>query len=259
MLHLSGAVRSTVVGSALLLALASPARAQSETAAEELLRLGVALVDAGEHAGAVAWLERARELEPSDRIDLVLAESLVALGEYRRAEQLLARLEGDSSVNPLVAELARERLTALRARMGVVVVSVAPLPERAWLSVDGRRAELRSTTELRLWPGPVRLAVVSHDGTVLARTRALVHERGLTSVELAPVVVESAPRIEHRRAVELRAIDDAPPPASFDPWPWIGGAVAVLVAFAAGIGLGAALWAQGGDAEAPAAFVGGTM
>jgi hypothetical protein len=230
----------------LVLASASPAASQTEVDADELLREGVAFAEAGEHARAVAWLERARAIAPSDRVDVNLADSLVALGDLRRAEQLFARLATDATVNPLIAELARERLTALRARMGTVVVSVSPVPEGAWLTIDGRRTgAARQTTLLRVFPGPVRLAVVAHDGSVLARARALVDEGGHSDVTLAPVLVTavemSADRSPHRRG--RRAPSEAPRVAPFDPWPWIGGVIAVVLALGAGIGIGAAIWA----------------
>lgn len=238
-------VRAIALSCVLVLAPASPAAAQTEVDADDLLREGVAFAEAGEHTRAVAWLERARAIAPSDRVDVNLAASLVALGELRRAQAILERLSRDATVNPLIAELARERLEALRARMGEVVVSVSPLPDGAWLNVDGRRiGAARETTLLRAFPGTVRLALLARDGTVLARARALVEEGGRTDVTLAPVLVNAAnlsarpsPRRGPRRSAE------APAAAPFDPWPWAFGVVAVLLALGAGIGIGAAIWA----------------
>lgn len=238
-------MRALAVAWGIVLLFASTGAAQTEADADELLREGVAFAQAGDHARAVAWLERARAIAPSDRIDLNLAESLVALADFRRAEAILQRLANDAAVNPLIGEVARERLAALHERMGVVVVSVSPVPEGAWLTIDGRRsAEASAVSELRVPPGTVRLAIVGRDGTVLARGRATVEERGRANVELAPVVVAPEREPPRPRARRSRGpLVPAPPPASFDPWPWIGGAIAVVVALAAGIGIGAAIWA----------------
>lgn len=244
MLHRAPSVRAIALSCVLILAPGSPVAAQTEVDADDLLREGVAFAEAGEHARAVAWLERARAIAPSDRVDVNLAASLVALGELRRAEALLARLASDASVNPLIGELARERLAALHARMGDVVVSVSPVPEGAWLNVDGRRTGIaRDTTVLRAFPGTVRLALLARDGTVLARARALVEEGGRTDVTLSPVLV-TAMELSARPSSPLPpAPAEAPRVAPFDPWPWVGGVVAVLVALGAGIGIGAAIWA----------------
>lgn len=259
MLHGRLVVRAVGLSCGIVLALVSTSAAQTEADADVLLREGAAFAESGDHARAVAWFERARALAPSERIDLNLAESLIALGEYRRAEMLLLRLVEEPSVNPLIAEVAREQLAALHERMGVLVVAISPVPERAWLAVDGRRVtEARPVAELRVLPGSVRLAVVGEDGTVLARARATVGERDRANVALSPVQLEAPPVIRGTRQQQLLTqtpTAPTPPAESIDPWPWIGGALAVVVALAAGIGIGAAIWAPMNDVV-PATSIG---
>ena len=260
MLHRAPTVREMALSCLLVLAWAFPGAAQTEADADALLREGVAFAEAGEHARAVAWFDRARAIAPSDRIDVNLAESLIALGEYTRAETLLIRLASDIAVNPLTGDAARERLARLRERRGVVTVDVSPVPENAWLSVDGRRiGEARETTEVPAFPGTLRIAIITETGTELARARATVEERGRTRVQLAPVTVPELPppreRVRYVRVeVPVPAPSPPPPDTSVDPWPWIGGTIAVLVAVAAGIGIGAAIWAPTGDDIGTVAF-----
>src|SRR5690606_7236669 len=56
------AVRVIALSCVLVLAPASPGAAQTEADADDLLREGVAFAEAGEHARAVAWFERARAI-----------------------------------------------------------------------------------------------------------------------------------------------------------------------------------------------------
>lgn len=251
-------MRDVVLSLALVLAWASPGAAQTEADADALLREGVAYAEAGEHARAVAWFDRARALAPSDRIDVNLAESLIALGEYARAETILVRLASDVAVNPLTGDAARERLARLRERMGIISIKVSPVPENAWLAVDGRRiGEARELVEVSAFPGTIRLAIMTESGAVLARARAIVEERAHVSVELAPVTPpELTPRRARTRTIRLEPFEPTPPPpsSSIDPWPWIGGTIAVLVALGAGIGIGAAIWAPTGDDIGTVAF-----
>jgi hypothetical protein len=220
-----------------VLATAAPAAAQPapQDDVTSLLREGVRLAQAGEHERAVELFERTRRLVPNDRVDLNLADSLLVLGRWTRAHALLTHLVEDPSVSPLIADLARERLEGLRTRFGTVDVQVFPVPERAVLLLDGRRngAAARST-ELRVPPGTHRLALVADNGRFLARTEVEVAPQERRRVELSPVQAE-LPRAP-RAAPALVANEQ--PAASFDPWPWIGGAIGVAVAAAVGIVLG---------------------
>jgi hypothetical protein len=217
---------------AILVLFASPAHAQDEEEDPgELLREGAALAEDGDHAAAVAYFERARVLEPGDRIDLNLASSLAELGRYAEAERLLVRLSQDESVNPLIADLAREELASVRAQMTAVDVVVSPLPQGAWLMIDGRRhSEVRAISEIHLAPGAHRLAI-TEGTTVLARAQLEIArgDQVRRTVRLTPVASPAA----------LELAVQAPPPRNprdreatreIDPWPWIGAAAGSVAA-----------------------------
>ena len=130
---------------------ASVGHAQSSV--DAALQTADAHAQEGDHRAAIAVLETARAETPSARLDLSLAVNLAATGSLRDAATLLRALI-DAGTNPLVAEVARERLAAI--------------PDT---SISGRRVahELTTLIERRGKPG----MIVSDKGTELTSNAIL--------------------------------------------------------------------------------------
>ena len=115
---------------------ASVGHAQSSV--DAALQTADAHAQEGDHRAAIAVLETARAETPSARLDLSLAVNLAATGSLRDAATLLRALI-DAGTNPLVAEVARERLAAIERRLPTLTVMFRdPPPPSSRLMIDGQ-------------------------------------------------------------------------------------------------------------------------
>jgi serine/threonine-protein kinase len=261
-------MRRALVGAAVVAALSSPvavvhAQAGGDVAqAEVLFDAAKALLAAGQDAEACAKFAQSKHLAPGLGVTLYLADCYERIGrvasawtEFRAAEGL-ARERNDKR-----ADVARDRATALEAKLNRLVLTVAPTVPHAGLQVliDG------TTTSPEEWglPTPVdpgdHVVVVTSQG----RTRRTINvhlgpENRNTTVRVdsldeplaavpppAPASVP-APTLTPAPTPALAA-EPTPVPAADDTDPgatrrWIGIGVggAGIVGLGVGIGLGLA-------------------
>lgn len=215
------------------LLLVLPGTASAQGALEELaIREASALVEAGDHRGAVEVLQRARVLAPGPRIDVNLAVSLGAIGALSEARELLTAVVANETANPLVVEEAEGLLARVEARLARVTVTTEETARDAILVVDGqRRGPVQEVTEVALDPGSHVFEVRRPSGVTLARHRRRVREGDAATIELrpvsAPLVMVAAP------AGPSASMTSAAPPAAEDLTPWIvigASAAAVVIA-----------------------------
>lgn len=216
----------------LLLGPLGPRPAAAQSALEErAIREATALVESGDHRGAVEVLRRARGVTPSSRVDVNLAVSLSAIGALTEARELLTGVVASDSANPLVVEEAEGLLARVEARLARVTVSTEAAEHDAVLVVDGRRqGPAREVTEVALDPGSHLFEVRRRSGATLARHRRRVEEGTTATIELRPV---TAPIVMVAGPEAPRAAMTSAPPAAEDPTPWIvvgASAAAVVVA-----------------------------
>ncbi|GAB5544972.1 MAG: hypothetical protein SangKO_047320 [Sandaracinaceae bacterium] len=215
---------------------ASVGHAQSSV--DAALQTADAHAQEGDHRAAIAALETARAETPSARLDLSLAVNLAATGSLRDAATLLRALI-DAGTNPLVAEVARERLAAIERRLPTLTVMFRdPPPPSSRLMIDGQlEAQLigARTTTLTLDPGVHVVEVHDADGHVLARTESEVREGQRSEVALMPAGLPP-PAL----AYDQGAAADASTGFDLDealPWILAGAGTVVLIAVSIAIGV----------------------
>jgi len=199
-------VRSSLL---LLLVLCAPTAARAQPAETQALRDASARLAAGDAAGAIDVLERARGEAPSDRLELNLATARAAHGQVVRAARALRRL-AESSRDPLVREAAREQLDRLAPRVATLVLPASPPTEWTRLTVDGRPA--RAGQRVLVEPGAHVVEASDLDGAVLASASVEVEPGATRDVELRASA--PSPGAPARPPVAQRRSRSAPAPAA---------------------------------------------
>jgi len=147
-------LRASVLAAALALtpslAFAQPAAPDAQ--ARAAFDRGIADVDAGRFANAVAAFEESYRLRPAAVVLYNLASAYTRMGRHQQAIATYERYlsEGGSRLPPDRVQSVRERITVLRREMPVVVLRIRPAPFT--LTVDGRPQDVTGD-ELALDPG----------------------------------------------------------------------------------------------------------
>jgi len=238
-----------------LLAAALPGLAHAQAEIDAALQDANEHAQRGDHRGAITILERARERWPSERLEVNLADNLAAVGELRQATRILRGVI-DGGANPLVAEVARERLQSLEARLPTLTVMFRePPPASSRLMVDGEvEAQLigARTTTITLDPGPHVVEVHDDEGQVLARAESALREGERSEVALMPAGLPTAAEAEE----SAPALDGGVDLDEALPWILAGAGAVVLVAIAVAIGV-AASGPSPSMGNVPPVYVGG--
>ena len=155
---------------------------------------GISALEAGELAEAEASLRRAHELDPSDRVQLNLADALLQQGRAVEALELLRPL-ATRSHDLLLQDAARD--LAHEARRVVATIRVRVDPD-ARLVVDGVPRNPRR--RLVLDPGRHRV-VVHHDDHVQTRDLRLTAGSNQSISFAAPYFAAPVSHTRRRRVI----------------------------------------------------------
>jgi hypothetical protein len=174
--------------------------ATQQTEARGLFRKGVAELDAGRYAEALAYFQRAYALWDSPKILLNIATTLRALGENAEAASAYARyLESEEPSSSRREEVERA-LAEVSAELGRIVWSSHVEVARLWL--DEQETTALARRELWVEPGDHLLVVERPDGSRQAR-RITVGAAGVENIDWAeplPVAKPEAPPAKARVA-----------------------------------------------------------
>jgi hypothetical protein len=177
--------------------------ATQQTEARGLFRKGVAELDAGRYAEALAYFQRAYALWDSPKILLNIATTLRALGENAEAASAYARyLESEEPSSSRREEVERA-LAEVSAELGRIVWSSHVEVARLWL--DEQETTALARRELWVEPGDHLLVVERRDGSRQAR-RITVGAAGVENidwVEPLPVAKPEAPPAKARVATPV--------------------------------------------------------
>jgi hypothetical protein len=259
-------LRATVLAAAVALspalALAQPAAPDAQ--ARAAFDRGIADVDAGRFANAVAAFEESYRLRPAAVVLYNLASAYSRLGRHQQAiatyERYLA--EGGARLPPDRVQAVQARIAELRRDLPVVVLRVRPTPFT--LTVDGR-AQTVTGDELPLDPGSHLLVATAPSRAPQQREVQLAPGARVTwDVELpadaaapaTPVVATATPPVVATPAVTPHPPQERAPAATGASitsrwWFWTG--IGVVVAGGTLAALGAA-----GAFDTVQAPVGGT-
>lgn len=200
----------------LLGTLSAGADAQEDRSARAtiLLRQGLAHADAGRWEAAENDFREALESHPTDRARYHLARALAERGRLVEAVRHLRTIAHAEQPDLLIADVAREDLTRISARVGTLRAQIHGSSESTTLLIDEQPAPRDAArTGIPIDPGVHVLAVTDARGATLARRQIEVSPSETVEVTLS---VAPTPWLAAQAGLPP---DGAPPPSDVDSGP----------------------------------------
>jgi len=179
---------------AVVLALAASALAQPS----DVFERGVSALEGGDPVLAERLLRDAWEREPSDRVQLNLADAVLRQGRAREALVLLRPL-ATGATDLILRDVARDLETSARARVASLRVRLVGFDDDVLMELDGERRA--PSQRLELDPGEHRVEVLDPRGRSLERRSITLRPGAAETLSIRPEArgVDLEPRADERR------------------------------------------------------------